>query len=154
MPGDFQENSTMLEEMKRLLKEKDMCVLATVSGSRPHCSLMAYATDEDCREIYMATQKQTQKYSNLTANPSVSLLVDTREEHPGSRRPEARALTVTGVFLQTEDEVRKISARKRLLDRHPHLREFLDTPDTVIFGIRITSFLLLQGIMEAHFQAV
>jgi len=74
----------MLEEMKALAKQKDICVLATVSDGNPHCSLMAYATDDDCREIYMITQKGTKKYKNLIKNPSVSLLIDTREEQAAS----------------------------------------------------------------------
>ena len=41
----------MLERMKALAKEKDICVLATASGSNPYCSLMAYVTDDACREI-------------------------------------------------------------------------------------------------------
>lgn len=60
----------MLERMKQLVREKDICVLATVSGSKPHCSLMAYVTDEDCREIYMVSRRQTGKYRNLKKSGS------------------------------------------------------------------------------------
>ena len=88
----------MLDKMKELLKAKDICVLATVSDNRPHCSLMVYATDEQCREIYMVTHRQTKKFRNLTENPVVSLLIDTREEDLGPRRSNAKALTVNGVF--------------------------------------------------------
>jgi nitroimidazol reductase NimA-like FMN-containing flavoprotein (pyridoxamine 5'-phosphate oxidase superfamily) len=84
----------MLEKMKSLAREKDICVLATVSNKKPHCSLMAYVTDDECREIYMVSHKQTRKYKNLLENPSASLLIDTREENLGTSRPEAKALTV------------------------------------------------------------
>jgi len=30
----------MLAEMKQLVKEKNICVLATIAGSKPYCSLM------------------------------------------------------------------------------------------------------------------
>jgi nitroimidazol reductase NimA-like FMN-containing flavoprotein (pyridoxamine 5'-phosphate oxidase superfamily) len=59
----------MLERMKALAREKDICVLATLSGARPHCSLMAYATDDRCTEIYMITHRHTTKYRNLTKTP-------------------------------------------------------------------------------------
>ena len=49
----------MLAEMKALAREKNICVLATVGGRKPHCSLMAYVTDENCTEIYMVTHKNT-----------------------------------------------------------------------------------------------
>ena len=71
----------MLKRMKKIVKDKDVCVLATVMDNVPHCSLMSYATDDDCREIYMMTHKQTKKYRNLLQNVKVSLLIDTREEN-------------------------------------------------------------------------
>ena len=144
----------MLEQMKALAKEKDTCVLATVSGATPHCSLMAYVTDDDCREIYMATFKQTTKYANLKENPSVSLLIDTREEHSGSHRGEAKALTVSGVFQRIKAEEKKNLARAMLLERHPHLKAFFERPDAEIFGIKIESFLLMDGVTNAHFEAI
>ena len=32
----------MLEKMKDIVKGNDLCVLATVSEGKPHCSLMSY----------------------------------------------------------------------------------------------------------------
>jgi len=144
----------MLERIKSLVKEKDICVLATVSGDKPHCSLMAYVTDDDCREIYMVTRRESRKYENLMKNRSVSLLIDTREEHAGSRRLEAKALTVSGTFKNIDDKNKKIQVRSKLLDRHPHVREFLDHPDAEIVCIRVESFLLLNGLTDAHYETV
>jgi len=144
----------MLEEMKALAKQKDTCVLATVSGGNPHCSLMAYATDDDCREIYMVTQKETKKYKNLIKNPSVSLLIDTREEQSASRPLQAKALTIAGLFQVIDDEHKKRLARARLLERHPYLNEFIDQTDTELICIKAISFLLLNGLKEAHFEMV
>ena len=144
----------MLEEMKALAKQKDICVLATVSDGNPHCSLMAYATDDDCREIYMITQKGTKKYKNLIKNPSVSLLIDTREEQVDSHPLQAKALTIAGLFQEIDDEYKKRLARARLLERHPYLAEFIDQTDTELICIKATSFLVLNGLKEAHFEAV
>ena len=126
--------------MKALAKENDMCVMATVADGIPRCSLMAYITDKDCSEIYMVTNKKTQKYKNLMENPSVSLLIDTREEHVGPRRPEANALTIQGLFQEIEDKDKIATIRTRLLERHPHLKTFFDQPHTCIFSIKIKSF--------------
>jgi nitroimidazol reductase NimA-like FMN-containing flavoprotein (pyridoxamine 5'-phosphate oxidase superfamily) len=144
----------MLEKMKAMVKEKDICVLATVSAGHPHCSLMAYVTDEDCREIYMVTYRKSRKYENLIKNPSVSLLIDTREDHRGSRRPEAKALTVSGTFQKIDDEAKRARIRSGLMERHPHLKELMNHPDAEIMSIRIDSFLLLNGLTDAHFEAV
>jgi nitroimidazol reductase NimA-like FMN-containing flavoprotein (pyridoxamine 5'-phosphate oxidase superfamily) len=142
----------MLEEMKALVKQKDMCVLATVSGGNPHCSLMAYATNDDCREVYMVTQKGTKKYKNLIENPLVSLLIDTREEQHASGPLQAKALTIAGLFQEINDEGNKRLARVRLLERHPNLAEFIDQADTELLCIKATSFLLLKGLKEDYFD--
>jgi nitroimidazol reductase NimA-like FMN-containing flavoprotein (pyridoxamine 5'-phosphate oxidase superfamily) len=144
----------MLDKMKALVREKDMCVLATVSNNRPHCSLMAYVANDACTEIYMVTFKDTKKYRNLRENPWVSLLIDTREEDRGSRRPEARALTVTGVFEQIGDDSMRLQIREALMRRHAQLEGFADQPDAEVFSIRIHSFLLLDGLTNSHFETV
>ena len=142
----------MLETMKRLVRERDICVLATVSEDKPHCSLMAYASDAEGREIYMVTKRNTKKYRNLEKNPSVSLLIDTREGHTGSSRQETLALTVDGLCGPITDEVKGTSVKAMLLGRHPHLKVFLDQPGAVLLRIQITSFLLLDGLTEAHYK--
>ena len=144
----------MIEKMKALAKQWDMCVLATVADGIPHCSLMAYVTDEDCREIYMVTKKKTKKYKNLIENPSVSLLIDTREEHSGIHRREAKALTVSGVSQEIGDKNKITMVRAKLLETHPHLQTFFDDPDVGIVGVKIKAFLLLDGLTEAHFEEI
>jgi general stress protein 26 len=144
----------MIDKMKALMKQKDVCVLATVSNNKPHCSLMAYTTDDECREIYMVTDKLTKKYSNLKENPAVSLLIDTREEHSGPTRLKGKALTVTGVFQEIKDSTLKDMIRDRLLERHSHLRAFAFQPDAAMFSIKIESLLLLEGLTDSYFEQV
>lgn len=144
----------MLDKMKALVREKDICVLATVSDNKPHCSLMAYTTNSEGTEIYMVTHKETKKYRNLIANPSVSLLIDTRDENMGSPRLETRALTVNGLFKTVQDMVHKDNIRARLLEKHPHMEEFVTDPDAEVLLIRIESFLLLEGLTNAHFETL
>lgn len=141
----------MLDEMKALAREKNICVLATVAGQKPYCSLMAYVTDENCTEIYMVTHKNTNKYRNLTENPSVSLLIDTREISPPSR---AKALTVEGVCARIKSEEKRKKVQTKLLTVHPHLVEFINHSEAEILCIRIRSFLLLNGLHEAHFHSI
>lgn len=144
----------MLDTMKALVKEKDTCVLATVGQGCPHCSLMSYVADDDCSEIYMVTQKDSRKYRNLMENPLVSLLIDTREDHTGHKRLEARALTVAGTLQPMEDPPKYNSVREKLLARHPQLDEFLNQPDAAILCIKISSFLLLDGLKDAYFEEI
>lgn len=140
----------MLERMKELVNERGTCVLATAAGGKPHCSLMAYVSDPDCREIYMVTHRETVKYKNLANNPSVSLLIDTREGRAGDS--QTMALTVEGLCTPITDKAKRSSVTAMLLERHPHLRVFLDEPNAALLSVEITSLLLLDGLTEAHYH--
>jgi general stress protein 26 len=144
----------MLEEMKNIVKGNDLCVLATVSEGKPHCSLMSYISDEEGHEIYMISHKQTKKYSNLIENPTVSLLIDTREEEVGQRRIYIKALTVSGEFQVISDLWKKDLIRSKFLKRHPHLTDFLNDPGAELFSIKIKAFQLLDGVKDAFFETI
>ncbi len=144
----------MIKEMKSLVKQKKTCVLATASDNNPHCSLMAYVTDDDCSEIYMVTSRRTKKFRNLSENPSVSLLIDTREEDYGSESLGARALTVSGVFTQLHDENKESRIRVEMTSQHPNIKDLIEHPDSEILCIKIISFLLLNGPTEAYFEVL
>ena len=143
----------MIEKMEAIVREKDTCVLATVSDNSPHCSLMSYVTDAECREIYMVTHRETKKYLNLQKNPDVSLLIDTRAGHnmSGSRDDIIAALTISGTFQKIEDDAKRERVRATLLDRHPVLREFLTDPGAEIIAVHCRSFQLLEGIRDSYF---
>jgi len=144
----------MLEKMKDIVKRNDLCVLATISEGKPHCSLMSYIADNECHEIFMISHKNTKKYTNLMANPSVSLMIDTRKDDKEGRRAKVKALTVNGEFQNINDPVQKNLIRTRLLKKHPHLIDFINEPCAEIFSIKIKSFQLLDGVKDAYFEKV
>ncbi len=144
----------MLEKMKELVKGNDLCVLATVSEGKPHCSLMSYISDVEGHEIFLVSHKQTKKYANLMENPTVSLLIDSREEAKGQRRIYIKALTVSGEFQTINDPVKMGFIREKFLKRHPHLIDFLNDPGSEIFSIKIKSFQLLDGVKDAFFETI
>jgi len=144
----------MLEEMKNIVRGNDLCVLATVSEGKPHCSLMSYISGEEGHEIYMISHKRTKKYANLMENPTVSLLIDTREKEVGQRRIYIKALTVSGEFQVISDPGKKDLIRAKFLKRHPHLTDFLNDPEAELFSIKIKSFQLLDGVKDAFFETI
>jgi len=140
--------------MKDLVKANDLCVLATVSDGKPHCSLMSYVSDEEGQEIYLISHRQTKKYFNLMENPIVSLLIDTREEEKGQKRIDIKALTVTGEFQTIKDQTKKSLIHAKFSKTHPHLADFLKDPGAEIFSIKIKSFQLLDGVKDAFFEMI
>ena len=140
----------MRDRIKAFLKDKDMCVLATTSEGKPHCSLMAYVMDEEAEWIYMVTHRATTKYTNLLSNEQVSLMVDNRCERLPAERNKVQALTVHGTFNVLEDEEKRKQILEQVLIRHPHMKPFLDHPEVEIISVRANSFLFLDGISDAH----
>jgi len=100
----------------------------------------------------MISCRETKKYSNLMKNPTVSLLIDTREEEKGQRRLYMKALTVSGEFQTINNPEKKDLIRANFLKRHPHLTDFLNDPGAEIFSIKIKSFQLLEGVKDAFFE--
>jgi nitroimidazol reductase NimA-like FMN-containing flavoprotein (pyridoxamine 5'-phosphate oxidase superfamily) len=144
----------MLDTMKALVKEKDICVLATVSGDKPYCSLMAYLCNDPCTEIYMVTYGNSQKYRNLTRNPAVSILIDTRDQGMVPDRGVVKALTITGRYEAMTDPEKKEAIRKNMMKHHAHLHEIIQHEDGEIIVIKISSFLFLDGPTKAHFEEI
>jgi len=144
----------MLEKMQDMVRSQTFCVLATASGGQPHCSLMSYALDDDCREIYLVTFKNTKKYRNMSENPAVSLLIDTRGDDRGGMHRQAQALTVNGVFDEVKDRTKRDLIKVRLLARHPHLHVLADDPDAAFFAVRIKSLQMLTGVEEASYATL
>ncbi len=144
----------MRRDIREMMESNRICALATAAQSGPHCSLMSYAVSEDGTELYMATDKNTKKYRNLEANPSVSLLIDSREERAGNRGAAARALTVAGTVRRDLDESGKKAVREALCRRHPDLKDFLADPSVEVIVVKIKSLQLLEGIRDSYFEEV
>lgn len=138
----------MIDRMRALVRGKTLCVLATVGGGRPHCSLMSYVVEHDCREIFMFTPRDSHKYRNLLANRWVSLLIDSRDEDSLQR---IQALTVSGECRFVDDPDRGALVAERFLSVHPHLADLVHGPDTELLAVRITSLQLLDGPTDSYF---
>ena len=138
----------VLEKIKTLIRENNICVLATIGSNGPHTSLMAYTCSTDCTEIYLVTPVNTLKYRNLTSNAKVSLLVDTREKES---RQNIQALTITGKAHIIRDTGKIDAVRSQIQQRHAHLRDLLDQPDIAFICVSVETYQLQNGVYESHF---
>lgn len=143
----------MLDVIKEMLTTQDMCVLATTSSTRsaPHCSLMAYITDDSNKKVYMVTHKNTKKFVNLEKNAEVCLLIDTRSQSSTVPRQNLMALTVNGVFQEIDNTADLHTLRNRFVQHHTQLHDFAMHPDAHLFSIKIESFQLLRGATDSFF---
>lgn len=142
------------EKIRSLIRAQGTCVLATASGNRPHCSLMAYATNSSCDEIYLMTLNESRKYQNMCENPAVSLLIDTRQDRLKTDYTETMALTVSGRFDRIIKGTERERIREELSRKHPGLKDFFENPEGEPVKIILESYLLLEGPTKAHYGAV
>jgi nitroimidazol reductase NimA-like FMN-containing flavoprotein (pyridoxamine 5'-phosphate oxidase superfamily) len=139
----------MLNRIKAMLEENSLCVLATCSENRPHCSLMAYIYDNRENILYMMTQRSTQKHRNIRHNPRVSVLVDTRDHISGSEQNQALTISAT-CSLSAAAEIRSEILR-RMVEKHPQLQDLAGIPDIEVLTLHPTSFLLMDGALKSHY---
>jgi len=139
----------MLNRIKAILGENSLGVLATCSENRPHCSLMAYIYDIREDILYMMTLRTTQKFRNISRNPWVSVLVDTRSHSSG--RDNIQALTVSGYCSPLTDAQIRLDIFSRMVDRHPHLQDLSNHADLEVLTIHATAFLLMDGALKSHY---
>ncbi|NTW73146.1 MAG: pyridoxamine 5'-phosphate oxidase family protein [Eubacteriaceae bacterium] len=130
----------MIEKVKEVLRKNHLCVLCTESSGNPYCSLMTYLLSEDGSILYMTASMKSRKYLNLQSNPKVSLLVDTRMK-PGD---SIISITLEGVVLSEAQEDMEM-IRTSFIQRHPELLEILNDPYSVLLGIKLKTYLLLDG---------
>ena len=147
-------DEVLRQKVRALIRDQDTCVLATASENRPHCSLMAYAHDDSCSEIYLMTLKDSRKYQNMLKNPAVSLLIDTRKDTLKSDHTATVALTLSGRFQEIIKDNEPERIRRALSRRHPGLKDFFENPEQVPARIIIESILLLEGPTKAQYGVI
>lgn len=145
--SDTADNADRIErEIREMLRSQYFAVLSTRGETHPYGTLVGFAATADLRHLLFATMRHTRKHRNIDADNRVSLLVDTRTNRAEDLR-EAQALTALG-------EAREARGTKRgryeslYLERHPHLAGFLADPQTALFAVRISRYILVSRFQE------
>lgn len=137
--------------LKDLFDSQPLAVLATQSDGQPYTNLVAFSFSQDLQSLYFATPQSTRKFANLSTEPMVSILVDNRTNNPSDFR-WAKAVTVIGEAKKIDKE-KEVEITKVYLDKHPHLKDFLDSPSCVLIRISVKTYYLVtrfQEVMEIH----
>ena len=130
-------------KIHRLLNQQLQCVLATINGACPMQHMMAYSFSPDLSRIYLATYKNTRKFSNMVSNPIVSVFWDNRS---GSVQDhlDGYSLTANGhaTLLADNDQSR---AREAILSRNATLKDLLNHPDCRLFEVVVDEYQWTTG---------
>lgn len=129
------------EILKTLLTTQSLAVVATVMRGRPYTSLVAFAASADLRRIAFCTTRATTKYRNLSEEPSVSVLIDSRTH---CVEDFATGAAVTGIGKAAElPEAVAGETVERFLRKHPHLDAFVRSPSTAVCSVEVETYRLV-----------
>lgn len=127
-----------------ILLHNHLCVLCTCSRDIPDASLMLYLCDDGCAKLRMLTLQDTTKYQNITRNPHVSILFDTRDRQGPAG--QTQALTVHGEATIVEDKDRSRQLLSRLIQKHASLSNLASNDSVRVIEVSIRKIILLENV--------
>ncbi len=137
----MQSKTEAYEVLKALLTTQRLAVVATQMRRRPYTSLVAFVATDDLRRIAFYTSRATTKYRNLSAEPHVSLLIDSRT-HSVEDFATGSAVTAIGRAAEVSGAAAG-SLDALFLRHHPHLEAFVRSPSTALCLVEVETYYLV-----------
>src|SRR4030043_1789014 len=133
--------------LKRLLKDlffsQPLAVLATQSNGQPYGNLVAFVATEDLRSLLFATARGTRKFANITTDPKVAMVMDSRTNQRVDFQ-RAVALTAPGLVEEVES-LERDHLLKLYLSKHPHLKKFVKSPTSALLRVKVDTYYVVKG---------
>jgi nitroimidazol reductase NimA-like FMN-containing flavoprotein (pyridoxamine 5'-phosphate oxidase superfamily) len=128
-------NPEVKKRIDKVLDSQSIAVLGTSRDDEPYSCLVGYAMTTDLKEIVFATMRQRLKYENMKANPRVTFMIDDRHEQSNDFN-DTTSITIVG-SADDVGEPERAQYQKLLLDRHPALTEFVNSPDCAVMRVKV-----------------
>jgi len=136
-----------------LFRSQNLAALSTHYDGQPYASLVAFYAADDLKHIYFATPKTTRKFSNLSADNRVAVMVNSSINQLSDFH---RAISVTAVGkAEVVAESEKEPILNLYLAKHPHLEDFVRAPTCALVGVSVKTYYLVknfQNVMELHLE--
>jgi nitroimidazol reductase NimA-like FMN-containing flavoprotein (pyridoxamine 5'-phosphate oxidase superfamily) len=137
-------------QLKRLLanlfSSQPLAVLATLGHGQPYGNLVAFAATENLKSLLFATARGTRKFANITLEPRVAMVVDSRTNQRVDFK-RAVAVTATGIVEETESTERD-HLLKLYLSKHPHLKKFATSPTCALLRIKVDTYYVVKRFQD------
>jgi nitroimidazol reductase NimA-like FMN-containing flavoprotein (pyridoxamine 5'-phosphate oxidase superfamily) len=145
--------SELKSRLESLLRTQQLGVLSTQYKGQPYASLVAFAATEDSKYLLFATTRSTRKYANIASDSRVAMLMDNRSNRAGDFH-RAMAVTATGNAEEVGPND-KVNYLQIFLEKHPHLKDFVNAPSCALLRIKIETYYLVnrfQKVFELHIE--
>jgi nitroimidazol reductase NimA-like FMN-containing flavoprotein (pyridoxamine 5'-phosphate oxidase superfamily) len=128
------------QTLKDVFAAQRFCVLATQGQGQPYGSLVAFAETDDLKQLVFATHRDSRKFSNLTSNPRVALVIDSRSNDDSDFR-NAMAVTALGpAHKVTGDERERLAGV--YLAKHASLAGFIGSPEVAVCSVEVEDYFI------------
>ena len=132
--------------VRNLFETQAFGVLATQMDKKPYTTLVAFASTNDLKSLLFVTKFSTAKYMHIQNSPQVAMLIDNRLNHPQDIHNAAVA-TALGDAAEVSEENKEIFTNIYLL-KHPHLKNFLSSPSSVLLVLVIHKIILVTKFQQ------
>ena len=149
----MEKTSQLKEFLKNLFPSQKLAVLATQSKKQPYGNLVAFVATKDLKHLLFATTRATRKYTNISENPRVAMVMDNRSNQEADFH-QAAAVTATGVAKEVKGSEKETLLRL-YLSRHPYLKDFVSSPTCALLKMNVETYYVVrqfQNVMELHIR--
>ena len=149
----LEKTSQLKEFLKDLFSSQKLAVLATQSKRQPYGNLVAFVATKDLKHLLFATTRATRKYTNISENPRVAMVMDNRSNQEADFH-QAAAVTATGVVKEVKGSEKETLLRL-YLSGHPYLKDFVSSPTCALLKMNVETYYLVrqfQNVMELHIR--
>jgi len=140
--------------VEKTLETQKFGVLATLMGEYPYTGAVTFASPPDAKYIIFATPRHTRKYANLKAHPKASIFVSNAANQIDDISG-AIGITAIGDTRELHHTPGNQHYYDLLQNKHPYLKEFIDSDSTAIFMLNILKYYVVrdfQRVYEFHMQ--
>jgi nitroimidazol reductase NimA-like FMN-containing flavoprotein (pyridoxamine 5'-phosphate oxidase superfamily) len=151
---EMEKTSQLKEFLKDLFSSQRLAVLATQNKRQPYGNLVAFVAANDLKYLLFATTRGTRKYSNISDNPRVAMVIDNRSNQEADFH-QAAAVTATGVVEEAEGPGKE-TLLKLYLSEHPYLKDFVSSPTCALLKMNVETYYVVrefQNVMKLHIRS-
>lgn len=128
--------------LKSLLSKQKLAVLAIQDSKQPYGNLVAFIATDDLKHLLFATRRATRKYANISKNPRIAMVVDSRSNRVSDFK-RAAAVTATGMVKEVVGP-QKRRFQNLYLSKPPYLKEFVSSPTCALMKMDVETYYVVR----------
>jgi general stress protein 26 len=138
------------DEIQHVLDVSRFAVMATQQDGQPHASLMAFTSMSGIRYIIIATYRKTLKYSSLSKDGRVAVLINNCIA-TGPSHYRDLVITAHGIATEVTDGDREM-VKEAYIARHPDFNDFLASSDCALLRVVVSAYEVVGGTEDVQWH--